>query len=81
MNAFLEIFSYLFRNHFYYNFMCPKINKRGVGIRAGGWIFFSKINKRGNHYSVFESTYTNKDILCKTVAIVALFDTEIQNDQ
>ena len=38
----------LFRNYVYYHFIFPKINKRGVGIRAGGGLEnFSKINKRG----------------------------------
>ena len=35
----------------------PKINKRGVGIRAGGLENFSKIHNRGgDDYSVLEST-------------------------
>ena len=38
----------LFRNYAYCNFIFPKINKRGVGIRAGGRLeIFSKINKWG----------------------------------
>ena len=42
-NSFLR----LCRNYVYYHFIFPKINKRGVGIRAGGLENFSKINKRG----------------------------------
>ena len=46
----------LFRNYDYYKFIFPKINKRGVGIRAGELENFSKINKRGgDDYSVLES--------------------------
>ena len=51
-----DSFLRLFRNYVYYHFIFPKINKRGVGIRAGGLENFSKINKRGgDDYSVFES--------------------------
>ena len=47
----------LSRNYAYYNFIFPKIDKRGVGIRAGGLENFSKINKRGgDDYSVLESS-------------------------
>ena len=52
-----DSFLRLFRNYVYYHFIFPKINKRGVGIRAGGLENFSKINKRGGgDYSVLEST-------------------------
>ena len=34
-----------------------KLIKKGVGIRAGGLENFSKINKRGDDYSVLESTH------------------------
>ena len=44
---FLRLFLALFRNYFYYHFISPKINKRGVRIRAGGGLEnFPKINKR-----------------------------------
>ena len=45
-----DSFLRLFRNYVYYHFIFPKINKRGVGIRAGGGgglENFSKINKQG----------------------------------
>ena len=42
-----DSFLRLFRNYVSYHFIFPKINKRGVGIRAGGLEKFSKINKRG----------------------------------
>ena len=42
-----DSFLRLFRNYVYYHFIFPKINKRGVGIRAGELENFSKINKRG----------------------------------
>ena len=44
-----DSFLRLFRNYVYYHFTFPKINKRGVGITAGGGGVgkFSKINKRG----------------------------------
>ena len=45
----------LYRNYVKYHFIFPKINKRGVGIRAGGLKSFSKIDKRGDDYSVLES--------------------------
>ena len=40
------------------HFIFPKICKRGAGIRAGGGGLekCSKIDKRGGHYSVLEST-------------------------
>ena len=51
-----DFFLRLFRNYVYYRFTFPKINKRGVGIRAGGLENFSKINKQGgDDYSVLES--------------------------
>ena len=51
-----DSFLRLFRNYVYYHFIFPKINKRGgVGIRAGWLEIFSKINKRGDDYSVLES--------------------------
>ena len=42
-----DFFLRLFRNHVNYHFIFPKINKKGVGIRAGRLENFSKINKRG----------------------------------
>ena len=45
--TFCDSFLRLFRNYVYYHFILPKIDKRGVGIRAGGLKNFSKINKRG----------------------------------
>ena len=55
-----DSFLRLFRNYVYYHFIFPKINKRGVGIRAGGLENFSKINNRGgDDYSVLESMGLN----------------------
>ena len=34
----------------------PRIDKRGVGIKVGGLENVSKIDKRGDDYSVLEST-------------------------
>ena len=42
-----DSFLRLFRNYVYYHFIFPKIDKRWVGIRAGGLDNFSKINERG----------------------------------
>ena len=39
--------------HFHLNF--SRIDKTGVGIKAGGLENFSKFNKRGNKFSVLES--------------------------
>ena len=44
---FLRRFLVFIQKYVYYHFIFPKINKRGVGIRAGGLENFSKINKRG----------------------------------
>ena len=53
---FLRRFLVFIQKYVYYHFIFPKINKRGVGIRAGGLENFSKINKRGgDDYSVLES--------------------------
>ena len=52
-----DSFLRLFRIYVYYHFIFPKINKRGVEIRAGDLENFSKINKRGGgDYSVLESS-------------------------
>ena len=42
-----DSFLRLFRNYVYCHFIFLKINKRGVGITAGGLENFSKINMRG----------------------------------
>ena len=43
-----DSFLRLFRNYVYYNFIFPKINKRGGWNKSGGGLEnFSKINKRG----------------------------------
>ena len=53
---FLRLFLAFIQKLCLISFHFPKINKRGVGIRAGGLENFSKINKRGDDYSVLEST-------------------------
>ena len=42
-----DFFLCLCRNCVYYHFIFPKINKRGVGIKAGGWKIFQKLTSRG----------------------------------
>ena len=56
-----DSFLRLFRNYVYYHFIFPKINKRGVGIRAGGLENFSKINKRGG--TIIRYSRVHKDSL------------------
>ena len=51
-----DSFLRLFRNYVYYHFIFPKINKRGVGITAGGWKIFQKLISGRDDYSVLEST-------------------------
>ena len=67
-----ESFLRLFRNYVYYHFIFPKINKRGVGIRAGGLENFSKINKRGDDYSVLESNSSIHEQLDTLVLFVSV---------
>ena len=53
---FLRLFLAFIQNYVYYHFIFPKIDERGVGIRAGRLETFSKINKRGgDDYSVLQS--------------------------
>ena len=56
LNALLETFSCVYSETMLtiISFF-QKLIKGGVGIRAGGLENFSKINKRGDDYSVFES--------------------------
>ena len=52
-------FLLLCRNHVYYHFMFPKINKKGGWNKSEGFGNLSKINKRGgDNYSVLESMST-----------------------
>ena len=50
-----DSFLRLFRNYVTIISFFQKLIKGGVGIRAGGLESFSKINKRGDDYSVLES--------------------------
>ena len=44
------------------SFHPPKINKRGVGIRAGGSENFQKLISRGDDYSVLKSIFYGKTV-------------------
>ena len=54
-----DSFLRLFKNHVYYHFIFPQINKRGgVGIRAGRvGEFFISLYRGRDDYSVFASTW------------------------
>ena len=68
-----DSFLRLFRNYVYSHFIFPKINNRGVGIRARGLENFSKSNKRGDDYSVLKSTQTVPVICLNDLKILLLF--------
>ena len=77
-----DSFLRLCRNYVYYHFIFPKISKRGVGIISsgeGGLENFSKINKRGDDYSVLESTFVMEIPREKNLRSTIVFSNVFEN--